>query len=76
MGRKITGWLSLTLALLLFSGCAEVFSGILMEKKREDGSADRLRLESMDVDTWKRLNRNRSEKQDEMGVVLKQEMTF
>ncbi|MEW6388711.1 MAG: hypothetical protein AB1491_14455 [Thermodesulfobacteriota bacterium] len=76
MGRKITGWLSLALAVLLLSGCAEVFSGILMEKRRENGSSDRVRVEGLDADAWKQWQPNRSKKYDEMGVILKKETTF
>jgi hypothetical protein len=76
MGRKMTGWLTLALALLFLSGCSGILSGILLEKKLDDGSADRLRVDSMDVDAWKHWQHKRTNKYDEMGVVLKKETTF
>ena len=76
MGRKMTGWLLMSLALFLLSGCSGILSGILVENKMEDGNSDRVRVDSMDVDAWRHWQHKSTNKFDEMGVVLKKEMTF
>ncbi|MBI4642638.1 MAG: hypothetical protein HY790_05610 [Deltaproteobacteria bacterium] len=68
--RKYRWWLGLALAVLLGAvGC----SGILQELQYEDGSVERLRIQS--GESWKTWDRN-STREDESSVILKKEATF
>ena len=68
--RKYRWWLGLALAVLLGAvGC----SGILQELQYEDGSVQRLRIQS--GESWKTWDRN-STREDESSVFLKKEATF
>jgi len=70
-GGRWRRWLALGLAVLLAGGCA---SGIILEKRHQDGKADRLRMDSLDG--WTSWDHRFTNRHDEMGVVFKKENTF
>lgn len=72
-------WLALGVALLwLAVGCAE--PGVLLQKQREDGGVQRLRLDSAEgwseFDTTPRYRSQKSKDQDGYGIMMKNEATF
>ena len=71
---KTWGWLGLALLLLWGSGC----SGVLFEKKLDDGRVDRVVIDGGESwDTYERRSvYPRTRTKDEYSIVIKQEATF
>ena len=59
------------MAVLLFGGCS---TNILVEKRREDGKAERVRMESLGG--WTSWDHRFTDDHKELGIVLKGESTF
>lgn len=64
-------WVAVGMAVLLFGGCS---SNVLVEKRSENGQADRLRMESLGG--WTSWDHRFTNEHKELGVVLKGESTF
>jgi hypothetical protein len=68
-GGKKVWWLGLALAVMLSAGCA----GILTQLYHEDGTEERLRVQS--GERWSNWDHN-SRREDGFGLMLKKESTF
>jgi len=69
-------WFGAALLLLMtVVGCNGLLSeGVLFEQQFEDGRSHRLRVEGLEG--WQSWNHRYTNKNDEMGVIMKKEGTF
>jgi hypothetical protein len=76
MVGRLRRWLAGVLATLLLAGC----SGALLESKGQDGRVERVKIdgtESWDsYDDRPRYPSSKKKSQDDLGIMLKRELTF
>ena len=70
-GGRWQRFVAVGMAVLLFGGCS---TNILVEKRREDGKTERLRMESMSG--WASWDHRFTDDHKELGIVLKGGSTF
>ncbi len=70
-GGRWQRFVAVGMAVLLFGGCS---TNILVEKRREDGKAERVRMESLGG--WTSWDHRFTDDHKELGIVLKGESTF
>jgi len=69
-GGRWHRWVAVGVTVALLGGC----SGILLERRQEDGQAQRLRMDKLDG--WESWDHKFTDKHRETGVVIKRESTF